>query len=137
MEGQIQLNVAAWLIEVTENFRAFVEEKLLDALRGLGDTRLDAITVAIELERTPARRRKGNLFRAEATINLPRSAPVRVVEVSDSMEKAVIQLKHTLARELRSWRERLIGEKRSMTRSEREESMSRDVENESEAEIVD
>ena len=122
--------------EVTDEFRNFIVEKLEDAFRGLGDTRLEPVSVEIELDHTPSRRRKGNLFRVEANVRLPRTTTIRVEEVADSMQKAVVNLKHTLTRELREWRERLIEEKRRLPRSERAEAMIESSEDEGESETT-
>ena len=122
--------------EVTDEFRLFVTEKLEDAFRGLGDTRLEAVSVDVELDHSPSRRRKGNLFRAEANVRLPRTTTIRVEEVADSMQKAVVNMKHTLTRELREWRERLIEEKRRLPRSERAEALIENPEEEDEERSV-
>lgn len=120
--------------EVSDEFRVFVEEKLEDAFRGLGDTRLEPVSVDIELDHTPSRRRKGNLFRVEVNVSLPRTATIRVEETAESMAKAVVQMKHTLTRELREWRERLIEDKRRLPRSERADALEEPLQEEGEAE---
>ncbi len=120
--------------EVTDEFRLFVTEKLEDSFRSLGDTRLEPVSVDIELDHTPSRRRKGNLYRVEANVSLPRTSTVRVEEVADSMQKAVVQMKHTLTRELREWRERLIEDKRRLPRSERADALVESPEEEGESE---
>ena len=118
--------------ELSDDFRVFVHEKLDDAFRSLGGTRLEPVSVDIELDHTPSRRRKGNLFRVEANVTLPRTTTIRVVETADSMQKAVVQMKHTLTRELREWRERLIEEKRRLPRSERADALAEPLEDETE-----
>ena len=133
----MNITIVGTHFEVSDNFRNFVNEKLDDAFRGLGDTRLDAVTVAVELEHTPSRRRKGNIFRAEVNVVLPRAAKIRVEEVSDSMEKAVVQMKHTLTRELRDWRERLITEKRRQPKVRLAEDRLEPAEDEPEPELTD
>lgn len=126
----MNITIVGTNFEVGDELRSLVEEKLRDAFRSLGDTRLEPVTVDVELEHSPSRRRKGNLFRAEVNVVLPRTTPIRVEEVADSMPKAVVRMKHTLTRELREWRERLIEEKRRLPRSERAEHLQKAAEKE-------
>jgi len=128
----MNITITGTHFEVSDTFRSFVEEKLEDAFRGLGDTRLEPVSVVVELEHSPSRRRKGNLFRVEVNMTLPRTPAIRVEEVADSMPKAVVQMKHTLTRELREWRERLINDKRRLPRSERADAMAEDAQSEGE-----
>jgi ribosomal subunit interface protein len=119
---------------VSDEFRVFVQEKLEDAFRGLGDTRLEPVSVDIELDHSPSRRRKGNLFRVEANVSLPRTSTIRVEETAESMTRAVVQMKHTLTRELREWRERSIEDKRRLPRSERADALAEPPQEEGESE---
>jgi hypothetical protein len=60
-----------------------------------------------------------------------------VEEVSDSMEKAVVEMKHTLTRELRDWRERLMKEKRRQPRVRLADDRVEPAEDDPEPELMD
>jgi ribosomal subunit interface protein len=107
----MNINIVSTNFELTSEYRALVLDKLEDCFRALGDAKLDSVRVNVELDYTTPRRRKGRLFRAEANVALP-GATVRVTEEDESIEKAVVKMKHTLTREIRTWRERIISNKR-------------------------
>ena len=103
---------------LTDDIRRLVEEKLADALRPLGDTDLDPIHVAIELEH-----RSGHYdenadvlaYRAEATVT-GYGSTFRAEGSADELMQAVVEMKHKLTRQLRDWRARLRDAQRSGAR---------------------
>ncbi|MEZ4701568.1 MAG: HPF/RaiA family ribosome-associated protein [Rhodothermales bacterium] len=98
-------------LELTEELRALVMEKVVDCFHVLGDMNLDAVFLDIELERTtrrhPLERDTEQQYRAEALVNLP-GHTIRTEGSAPDVEQAIVQLKHSLSRELREWRERVI-----------------------------
>ena len=106
-------------LTVTDPLRTFVDKKVRACLRALGDMNLDPVQIQIELEKTNHRhvkeREDEGAFRAEATVKLP-GQTIRVEESAMEIEQAVVKMKHTLTRELRHWRERIIEKKRSGAR---------------------
>lgn len=104
-------------LELTDTLRSYVEDKIRDAFRVFGAMDLEPVEVAVELEKASRRRRQGDrLFRAEAIVTVP-GRRIRVEAASDDVYRAVVQLKHALAREIRTWRERLIDARRKGARA--------------------
>lgn len=97
-------------VRLTNKLRDFVDEKLEDCFRAFGDMNLEAVHVAIELERTtrrhPNEREDEQLYRAEANVSLP-GRLIRAEESASDIYQAIVKLKHTLTREIRKWRERV------------------------------
>lgn len=66
----MNLTIKGTRIELTASFLAFVEDKLTDALRPLGDMNLDPVNLSVELELTtrrhPKERKTEQRYRAEA-----------------------------------------------------------------------
>ena len=106
-------------LDLTTKLRELVNRKLNDCLRAFGDMNLDAVQIAVELENTSHRYLKENdneqPFRAEATVTLP-GHTIRAEENAESIEQAIIKLKHTLTRDIRKWRERTIDKRRKGAR---------------------
>ena len=106
-------------LELTDELKKFVLRKIDDASRAFGDFNLDPVQISIELERTtrrhPQARENEQLFRAEANVSVPGHL-IRVEESAMDIEQSVVKMKHTLTREIRHWRERLIEEKRKGAR---------------------
>lgn len=103
-------------LAITDDLRAYVDEKMQDAFRSFGDMNLEPVEVAIELELTTQHHRKSEqLFRAEANVTVP-GRLIRAEASSHNLYQAIVQMKHTLTREIRTWRERLIDESREGAR---------------------
>lgn len=103
-------------LELTDTLRAYVEEKMRDAFRSFGDMNLEPVEAAVELERTTQHHRQDEqLFRAEANVSVP-GGLLRAEASSHNLYQAIVQVKHTLTREIRTWRERLIDETRDGAR---------------------
>ena len=107
--------------KIRNNSRAFVEEKMQDCLRALGDMNLDAVRISVVLEQSTVRhlneRESDQRFRAEAHVTLP-GPPIHVQASASELDQAVVKLKHVLTRELRHYRERRIeGSRRGARRA--------------------
>ena len=102
-------------LSLTPEIRSFVHKKLKDCQRALGDVNPGAVHIAIELERTtrrhPMERRDEQLYRAEANVKVP-GRLIRAEESAMHLEQAIVQMKNTLTRNIRHWRERAIERKR-------------------------
>ena len=102
-------------LNLTPGLRDFVQQKMSDSLRALGSVNKESIKMVIELEHTTNRylnaKDREQKYRAEATLWLP-GHTLRVEESAMDIEQAVVQLKHTLTRDIRKWREQLIENRR-------------------------
>lgn len=107
-------------LPLTDELRSFVVEKLEHAFRAFGKMNLDPVKVDVELEKTALHQGKDlHRYRAEANVSVP-GRFFRAEASSDDLCKAIVEMKRTLAREIRSWRERLIDERRRGARAARE-----------------
>lgn len=107
-------------VDLTDDLREFVERKLDDAIRAFGDMNLEPVTIDVELERTTRHHEASeSLYRAEANVHLPQRFLRAEAEAGD-IQNAVVDMKHKLTRKIRSWRERLIDERRSSAREAKE-----------------
>ena len=109
-------------VELTDDIRAFVDRKLEESLRVLGDMNMEAVFVDVELEETKRKdqdRRNQKTFRAEANVKVP-GRLIRVEESAVDLEQAIVSMKHTLTRELRKWHDRMVDESRQGAREAKE-----------------
>ena len=93
-------------LPLTPDLYLLVATKCGDAFRAFGDTYLDAVSVEVELEHTSRRyrdRRAEMPYRAEATVFVP-GATLRAEGSADTLDEALVQLKHTLTRQIGDWR---------------------------------
>lgn len=107
-------------VDLTDELREFVERKLDDAIRAFGDMNLEPVTIDVELKRTTHHHEASEtLYRAAANVHLPQRFLRAEAEAGD-IQNAVVDMKHKLTRKIRSWRERLIDERRSSARQAKE-----------------
>ena len=112
----MDIHVFATDLEMTDELRSYVEQKVGDVRRAFGDMDLTSVTIDVEVARTTRHHRKGDkLYRAEATVRLPRQR-LRVEEYDATPKTAVSKLKQSLSREIRTWRERLADLRRKGAR---------------------
>lgn len=106
-------------LELTNELRTFVEEKMDDAYRMLGAADRDPVHVDIELEKTmrrhPHELEDQRRYRAEANVTVP-GRLIRAEGSADDLHQAIVEMKHRLMREIREWRERVIDERRKGAR---------------------
>ncbi len=105
-------------LTLTDEIRQLVEDKLSDAFRPLGDTNLDPVSVAIELEHRTGHLDKAadvRAYRAEATVSAY-STTFRTEGSADELLPAVVEMKHELTRQIRDWRAKLRDAQRSGAR---------------------
>ena len=110
-------------VELDDSLRAFIEDKLNHALLPLGDMNLESVNAAVEVELTtrrhPKERSSEQLYRAETTLNLP-GRVIRAEGTGPTARRAVVKMKHTLNREIRAWRGRVIDGAREGGRTAKE-----------------
>ena len=126
-------------LELTAELYDFVETKLADCERTLGDVNRDPIQIDVELEKTtrrhPKERDTQQRYRAEANVSVP-GRLIRAEGSAADIHQAIVEMKHHLMRELRRWRERLIDERRAGGR-EAKQTMGEEIEAERQAGISD
>jgi ribosomal subunit interface protein len=112
-------------IDLSDELYAYVQDKLADSFRALGQLDTDSVHVDVELERTtrrhPQEREDERRYRAEANVTVP-GRLIRAEGSADDMRSAVVEMKHRLTRELRDWRERVIDARRAGARKAKRQS---------------
>jgi ribosome-associated translation inhibitor RaiA len=107
----MKTTIQAINFKLKKNAHIFIEEKIQDSVRVLGDMNLDAVRIEVVLEQSSARhlneRETEQRFQAEARVSLP-GHPIHVQTSAPELEQAIVKLKHVLTRELRHHRERRI-----------------------------
>ncbi len=120
----MNLTIKGTCLELNDKLRSFITDKVTDSLRTLGGMDLDAIKIAIEIERTSNRHLKAKerdqLYRSEATVSLP-GRTLRIEESAMDVEHAITKLKQTLTRDLRKWKERKFDSRRKGARKVKEQ----------------
>lgn len=111
----MNLKIQGTHLDLDDELRSYVEEKLQDAFRAFGDTDLEPVDVAVELERTtrrhPHEREDERRYRAEANVTVP-GRLIRAEASADTLRQAIVRMKHTLTREIREWRAHLADDQR-------------------------
>ena len=104
--------------ELTPSLREFAEEKIesleryFDFFQAGEDPKLKSkIDVIIELGKTTAGQRKGNIFRAEVLITFHRNK-LRAAESADDLEKAIVAARDKLQRQITDFKEKLLDKTR-------------------------
>lgn len=115
----MDLNLQGTNLDLTPEIRTFLNEKLEDCFRMLGDTDRDPVTFAVELEETtrrhPHEQEDQRRYRAEATVSVP-GRIIRAEGSQDDLYQSIVEMKHRLMRELRDWREKVTDERREGAR---------------------
>jgi ribosomal subunit interface protein len=111
----MNIQLQATNLDLTDTLRTTIHDKLDDALRALGSVPREVVHVQVEVEKTtrrhPQEREDERLYRAEANVTVP-GRLIRAEGSGDDAERAVVEMKHHLSREIRSWREHLIDARR-------------------------
>jgi ribosomal subunit interface protein len=106
-------------LDLSDELYAFVTEKLDDAFRALGALDRDPVQVDVELEETTRRHPQAledqRLYRAEANVTVP-GRLIRAEGSADTLQGAVVEMKHHLTRTIREWREQMIDARREGAR---------------------
>jgi len=104
--------------QLTPSLREFAEEKIssleryFDFFQTADDPGLKSkIDAIIELGKTTAGQRKGNIFRAEVLITFHRNK-IRAAESADDLEKAVVAARDNLQRQITDFKEKLLDKTR-------------------------
>ena len=121
----MNITIQGTRLELDESLRTFIEEKLNHALLPLGDMNLESVNVTVEVELTtrrhPKERSSEQLYRAEVNLSVP-GRLIRAEGTGPTARRAVVKMKHTLNREIRTWRGRVIDNAREGARTVKEKS---------------
>jgi putative sigma-54 modulation protein len=105
-------------IEMTPSLREFVEEKIgslekyFDLLRKEDDPALvSAIEADVEVGKTTLHHRKGDICRAEVLLTF-HSNKLRAAKSADDLEKAIVEVRDDLQRQITNFKEKMIDKNR-------------------------
>lgn len=105
-------------IEMTPSLREFVEEKIqslekyFDFFQTDDDPALiSEIEAAVEVGKTTLHHRKGDICRAEVLITFHRNT-LRAAKSADDLEKAIVEVRDDLQRQITDFKEKMIDKKR-------------------------
>ena len=108
MRTAMDMHLQGINLDLTDDLRAYVEEKLADPLRLIAPSHRAGTRLRVTLARTTRRHRQGDtLYRVSAHLTLPKGA-VQAEEQGENLRQTVVALKETLTRELRQLRERRV-----------------------------
>ncbi len=96
-------------LDMTDAIRNYVQEKIDRLEKYLGETQV--INCDVELERMAAGQHKGDIFRAEVNLQIPREI-LRVEKTEKDLYKAIDKVKGHLEEIIVSHREKLRDQKR-------------------------
>jgi len=124
------IKIKATNIELTEELSQWVEEKVGDLKKPLGkfgedsfDKGKDKIEVWVEIGRTSRHHKKGDIYRAEIQLYLPKKH-LRAVSKSIDLRAAVIEARDELDREIRKYKGRRIARARKWARKAKQTARS-------------
>ncbi len=105
-------------IEMTPALREFVEtrigslEKYFDLLQEVDDPSLvSAIDAVVEVGKTTLHHRKGDICRAEVLLTF-HSNKLRAAKSADDLEKAIVEVRDDLQRQITDFKEQMIDKAR-------------------------
>ena len=109
-------------LDLNDRIRDFVDRKVEEALKVVGNMDRDPLTVDVELEKTTRKDRDADIhekFRAEVNVGIP-GRLIRAEKSAADLEQAITAMSDALKRELKDWHDRLIDEKRKGGRKAKE-----------------
>ena len=105
----MQLRIKATNLELTEAIRNYFQNKMDIVEKCLGD--LQVINCDVEVEKAIGGQNKGEIFRAEVNLQVPRQL-LRVEKTEDDLYKAIDNVKDHLELVIIKYKEKLRDKKR-------------------------
>jgi putative sigma-54 modulation protein len=105
----MKINLKATRLELTEAITDYVQAKVDMLEKYLGNT--PVLNCDVELEKTIGDKRKGDIFRAEINLQIPKEI-LRVEKTQPDLYKAIDKVKDHLEEIIISHREKLRDQKR-------------------------
>lgn len=96
-------------LEVTAAIKKYIENKMDMVEKYLGD--IKAINCDFEVEKSVGGQHKGEIFRAEVTLQVPRQV-LRIEKTEKDLYKAIDKVKDHLELVIKKYKEKLIDNKR-------------------------
>jgi len=105
----MQINIKATRLELTEAIRNYFQDKMDMIEKYLGDIKV--INCQVEIEKAVGGQHKGEIFRAEVNLQVPRQV-LRVEKTEQDLYKAIDKVKDHLELIIKKYKEKLLDKKR-------------------------
>jgi putative sigma-54 modulation protein len=105
----MQINIKSTRLEMTEAIHDYCQKKMDLAAKYLGD--IQVINCDVELEKSVGSQHKGEIFRAEVNLEVPRQL-LRVEKTEKDLYKAIDKVKDDLEMMIKKYKEKLIDKRR-------------------------
>jgi len=123
----MKINIKATNIELNDSLRFWVQEKIGELEKFLGVFGPEDLIVGekeniefwVEIGKTTKHHLKGDVFRAEVQLYLPRKS-LRVVTTNSDLRTAINEAKDELQREIKKYKEKRLGKAREWARMAKE-----------------
>ncbi len=106
----MKINIKATKLELSPAIRDYLQLKMNYLEKYLGD--VPVINCDVEVEKTLGARRKGEIFRAEVNLEVPRRL-LRVEKTEKDLYKAIDKVKDHLELVIKKYKEKLITKRRN------------------------
>lgn len=101
----MNIKIKATRLELTEAIREYCQTKMDMLEKYLGD--IQVLNCDVEVERIRGNQRKGDIFRAEANLEVPREI-LRVEKTEKDLYKAIDKVKDHLAEVIKKYKEKSV-----------------------------
>jgi len=123
----MKTNIKATNIELNEALRVHIEEKLGELEKFLGafgpenlvSGEKEKVELWVEIGKTTKHHLKGDIFRAEVQLRLPKKS-IRVEAINADLRTAINEAKDELQREIKQYKEKRLGKARNWARTVKE-----------------
>ncbi len=105
----MRINIKSTKLELTEAIRNYFQEKMNMLEKYLGD--VEVINCDVEIEKAVGGQHKGEIFRAEVNLQVPREI-LRVEKTEKDLYKAIDKVKDHLELIIKKYKEKLLDKKR-------------------------
>jgi putative sigma-54 modulation protein len=105
----MQLNIKSTKLEMTAAIRQYIENKMAMVEKYLGDIKADNCDV--QVEKAIGGQHKGEIFRAEVNLQVPRQI-LRVEKTEKDLYKAIDKVKDHLELIIKKYKEKIIDKRR-------------------------
>jgi len=106
----MQIRIKATKLDMTDAIRDYCQKKMDMLDKYLGD-RIPVINCDVEVEKTIGDQRKGDIFRAEVNLEVPREI-LRVERTEKDLYKAIDKVKEHMVMAIEKYKGKLIEKKR-------------------------
>lgn len=104
----MNIKIKATRLEITDAIREYCQEKMDMLDKYLGD--IQVLNCDVEVERTLGDQHKGDIFRAEVNLEVPKEI-LRIEKSEKDLYKAIDKVKDHLAEMIKKYKEKIMEKK--------------------------